>query len=397
MSRFPTTAEAKRLTSEGDRYLSAGNRSKAIQAYSEALKVEPSNVVYTFVQRGSALLENRLPNEAMRDFERAIALDPEYGPAYYGRAWAKGWKKDYRGELKDAQKGYQLNPGNSGIYLRRIGSAYTGLNRFNEAIEAYSKAIEINSRDEGTIYNRALCYIKMRQYDLALQDLDHALQLDPDWDWALFQKGLVHEYLGNFNEALNNYKKALLYNPHYGPALEGRVRVRGKFGRISPAKTGRNGNSQKVISGADVLFFVLFCLIISPIAIYLSISAIYNDNELHKRGLVTSAVVTNARIANGNGRTMYEIQYRYSSDGGITWHTCIDDLGRKNLWCPLTKTEWEIAQSTKRTPVKYLPDRPSINRLVYHDPPSSLFDYLGGLFLGISPWMIVLLLSYRKE
>jgi len=64
-------------------------------------------------------------------------------PAYYGRAWAKDWKKDYKGALQDAHKGYQLDPGNPGKYLRRIGSAFSGLNRYNEAIQAYSKAIEI--------------------------------------------------------------------------------------------------------------------------------------------------------------------------------------------------------------------------------------------------------------
>lgn len=241
MPKFPTTPEAKRHLSEGDRYLYSGNRNQAIQAYSAALKLEP-NCVHILIQRGSALQENGALNDAIRDYDRAISLDPEYGPAYYGRAWAKNWKKDYKGELQDAQKGYQLDPENPGRYLRRIGSALSGLNKYNEAIQAYTKAIKINSRDEGTIYNRALCYIKMKKYDLALRDLDRALELDPDWDWALFQKGVVHEELGNFNEALANYQKALSYNPHYAPALEGRSRVQGRislpFGANKKEKEG---------------------------------------------------------------------------------------------------------------------------------------------------------------
>ena len=87
--RFPTLPEAQKLAREGDRYSHAGDRNEAIRFYNEGLKIEP-NCVYILVQRGLALQENRLLDEAIRDYERAISLDPEYGPAYYGRAWAKG-------------------------------------------------------------------------------------------------------------------------------------------------------------------------------------------------------------------------------------------------------------------------------------------------------------------
>lgn len=394
--RFPTLPEAQKLAREGDRYFHAGDRNEAIRFYNEGLKIEP-NCVYILVRRGLALQENRLLDEAVRDYDQAISLDPEYGPAYYGRAWAKGWKGDYKGELKDAQKGFQLDPGNTGMYLRRFGSAYSGLNRFDEAIKAYSKAIEINPSDEGTIFNRALCYKKVEKYDLAMRDLDRALELDPDWDWAFFQKGLLHEDLGNFGEALNNYEKALLYSPRYEPALEGRSRVQKKFGRKPFGGTGVGGNPQKDGGCADTVFFILFCLIASPILLYLSIMSIHNENELRNRGLTTSALVTNSRIYEGNNGTAYEIQYRYSVDGGYTWYTCTDGTGRKNLWCSLTQAEWENARSKKQTTVKYLADRPWVNRLVYRDPPSSFSDNMGGLFLGVSPWIIFMMLGFVKK
>ena len=392
MSRFPTNPEAKKLSGEGDRYYYLGDRNQAIKAYNAALKIEP-DCVYILVQRGLALQENGLVKEAIRNYEQAIASDPEYGRAYYGRAWAKGWKKDFQGELMDAQKGYQLDLGNKSMYLRRIGSAYSGLNKFYEAIKAYSIAIEINPRDEGTIYNRALCYIKMKEYDLALRDLDRALELDPDWDWAFFQKGLVHEQLGHYPTAHENYEKALQYNPHYGPAIEGRSRVRGKIS----IKFRSDGTKKRGTGCFDYFFYILLCLVISPLMIYLGASEIHDENELLQRGVTTNAVLMNSRSENNKGRLLYEIQYKYSVNGGYTWYTCSDNTRRVKLWCPVTKIAWDTARSTGYTTVKFLPDRPWINRLVYHDPPSNFYDNLGAVALGIAIFLVVGLLGFRKD
>jgi Tfp pilus assembly protein PilF len=65
----------------------------------------------------------------MGDFENAIQIDPQYGYAYYGRAWIKSSKGDHQGALVDAQKGMSLDPEHTGMYFRRIGTAYQGLKK----------------------------------------------------------------------------------------------------------------------------------------------------------------------------------------------------------------------------------------------------------------------------
>ncbi len=225
MARFPEKEKTKNLAAEGDQFFYSGQRARAVRLFSEALKLEPE-CVSVLVQRGLALQEDGYPAEAMRDYHSAISLDPRYGPAYYGRAWAKNWRRDFAGELQDAETGLSLDPKNPGMYLRRIGAALTGMRRFREAVEAYTRSIDLNPADEGTIYNRAICYREMGQYSSALEDLKRALELDPDWAWAFHQRGLVHEQMGDLDAALSDFEKALHFDPRYTPSAEARNRIK---------------------------------------------------------------------------------------------------------------------------------------------------------------------------
>lgn len=157
MTRFPVDDQVRHLAQEGDQNFYSARRLEAIRFYAQALAIEP-DCVYVLVQRGLALQEEGNLTEAIEHYNKAIELDPEYGPAYYGRGWARNWQGDHEGELIDAQQGYELDPDNPGMYLRRIGAALSGLKRFDEAIEYYTKAIKIHPNDEGTIYNRGVTY-----------------------------------------------------------------------------------------------------------------------------------------------------------------------------------------------------------------------------------------------
>ena len=48
-----------------------------------------------------------------------------------------------------------------------------------DAIQHYSNSVDINADDPKTYANRAACYIKIKQYTLALDDCNRAIALDP--------------------------------------------------------------------------------------------------------------------------------------------------------------------------------------------------------------------------
>ena len=49
-------------------------------------------------------------DEAVADFSESIKVDPEFEPAYYGRATVWFKKADYQRALSDAKEAAKLNP-----------------------------------------------------------------------------------------------------------------------------------------------------------------------------------------------------------------------------------------------------------------------------------------------
>jgi tetratricopeptide (TPR) repeat protein len=199
---------AKKLRAEG-------KWEDAVKTYSRVIQLVP-RFAPAYVERGLLAQEMGYPDMAMGDFENAIQLDPQFGYAYYGRSWVRGSKGDHAGALADAKKGMLLDPQNAGMYFRRIGAAYQGMGRLSEAIEAYNEAIRLNSdKDEGTIYNRGMCYSQMKEFALALADFNRCLELDPDWAWAFSERGKVYLYMKQFDKAIADGSSAIKYKPNY--------------------------------------------------------------------------------------------------------------------------------------------------------------------------------------
>ncbi|KAI3359959.1 hypothetical protein L3Q82_013840 [Scortum barcoo] len=83
------------------------------------------------------------------------------------------------------------------------------LNRkYPEAAGCYSKAITHSPSVPAYYTNRALCYVKLQQYDKALADCRLALELDGQSVKAHFFMGQCHLEMESYDEAIGNLQKA---------------------------------------------------------------------------------------------------------------------------------------------------------------------------------------------
>ena len=228
--------QVEELWRQANQLHAQGQWPEAVGAYSRLLELVPQ-FVPAYVQRGLIVQEMGQHEKALPDFERAIQLDPQCGPAYYGRGWVKHSRGDYQGELQDARRGLLLDPEHAGMYYRRIGAGLHGLDQHNEAIEAYNQALSLNSEeDEGTLYNRGLCYTEMQEYRLALADFDRCLHLDPDWAWAFAARGQVHLRMDNPDQAIADCSSAIHYQPGYVQSYYTRGLAYRKKGDVKQAR-----------------------------------------------------------------------------------------------------------------------------------------------------------------
>ncbi len=86
---------------------------------------------------------------------------------------------------------------------------------YDEAINEYTKAIEI-SPNSATAYSwRGFCYYNKTQYDFAIDDFTSAINLkDTSLDQDYNLRGLSYSAKGDYYSAISDFTKAIEINPN---------------------------------------------------------------------------------------------------------------------------------------------------------------------------------------
>ncbi|XP_023932434.1 small glutamine-rich tetratricopeptide repeat-containing protein alpha-like isoform X2 [Lingula anatina] len=97
--------------------------------------------------------------------------------------------------------------------LKARGNDLMKSERFKEAMEFYTQAIQIDGRNAVYYCNRAAAYSKLNEHRKAIEDCNIALKIDPHYSKAYGRKGLAHSTLEEHTEAVECYRKAVEFDP----------------------------------------------------------------------------------------------------------------------------------------------------------------------------------------
>ena len=98
--------------------------------------------------------------------------------------------------------------------------AHQALENFDEAILDYTKSIQINDKMTDAYYNRAKILLSRKDIEnpdieRAAQDLEKALELDPNFIGALYAMGAAQKKLENYHKALEYLNRAIELQPDF--------------------------------------------------------------------------------------------------------------------------------------------------------------------------------------
>jgi tetratricopeptide (TPR) repeat protein len=148
--------------------------------WSCVVKRLPGRVLIAHNNLGQVYSNKGMYDNAVVQFEKALAIDPNYAKAH-----------------------------------NNLGLVYYAKGMFDEANAQFKNALTINPNLAEAYNNLGLvCYTK-GMYDNAVVQFEKALAIDPNYANSHNNLGLVYYTKGMFDEAIAQFEKALAINPNY--------------------------------------------------------------------------------------------------------------------------------------------------------------------------------------
>ena len=161
-------------------YLNAMLKDTPLQVQSlENWREQPSIRAYGIVIQADEHRRFGKYKDAIKSYDAAIFLMPDFAVAYSKRASAKISLKDYKGVVKDYDTAILLGEEDVGLYINRGVSKRT-LGNYIGALKDCETAIKLDPENIEAYLNRGDTHAKMRNYEKAIQDYRTAISLNPN-------------------------------------------------------------------------------------------------------------------------------------------------------------------------------------------------------------------------
>ena len=113
---------------------------------------------------------------AIEDFNKVIAIKPNYAYAYYNRGIVYAKTGRYQLAIEDYNKAIAIEPDYVDAYNNR-GIAYCVFGRYRRAVEDFNEAIRLKPDDAGSYNNRGTVYLNQGIKELGCYDAQKACAL----------------------------------------------------------------------------------------------------------------------------------------------------------------------------------------------------------------------------
>jgi len=183
-------------------YLETGNYEQAIADFDRAIALD-ENHDWAIANRGFAYREMGLYEQAIADFEKSILLDEKDTWTYVNRGITyRAWGK-YEHAIADFDKAFELDQEDLGIVSER-GFTYLQMGRHKEALADFDTVILQGSNKLPNLLIRAHLYWTLDDLDKSLSDYNQAIILDNNNHAAYEAKSIVLRSLTQYQDALDS-------------------------------------------------------------------------------------------------------------------------------------------------------------------------------------------------
>ncbi|KAK6850257.1 heat shock protein [Apiospora arundinis] len=98
--------------------------------------------------------------------------------------------------------------------LKAIGNKAIADKNFDEAVDAFTKAIALDGTNHVLYSNRSAAYASKKDWDNALKDAEKTTEIKPDWPRGWGRKGTALHGKGDLLGANDAYEEGLKHDPN---------------------------------------------------------------------------------------------------------------------------------------------------------------------------------------
>jgi tetratricopeptide (TPR) repeat protein len=171
----------------------------------------------TVNQRGVKLFEAGQVQEALAEFDRAIAAAPYFAWAWFNRAGCRAHLGEHQSAIEDCTRAIELNPTWMPAWNSR-GLSHLALGQHAQAHADFERAVALDATDVTLYYNRAIAAFGLGRPDQALADLNVVICRDPNHTAAIFQRAIVLATLGKPELSRDDYRRVTELDPGHADA-----------------------------------------------------------------------------------------------------------------------------------------------------------------------------------
>ena len=201
----------------GELLLASGDYQESVNFLTKSLQIN-YNQENTHLLLGYTFKQLKEYPKAIDCFRNSLLINPSFFEANMQLGQIYHLLKD-KNAILYYDNAIKLDSKNE-LVLYNKALFYQDMQEWNNALSAYSELHEVNKFHSDSHYNLGFIHMELELHDIAANNFSDAIYSNSSFYQAYYARGICFETLGNIKQAESDYKRAIQLNPDYYYAIE---------------------------------------------------------------------------------------------------------------------------------------------------------------------------------
>jgi predicted O-linked N-acetylglucosamine transferase (SPINDLY family) len=209
------------LTNLGNTLMHLGLYQQALELHERAIKLK-SDYADAFCNRGMVEIVLGKLDRAKESFDRALLFQPRHAEALVGNSMVSSELRHHEEAAAKLAMALAIKPGSPRILAQRGRLSYE-LQRLEPALADFEAALAISPKLELALRGKAQACLVMGKTAQAIAAAAALIEQNPRSEMGLALMGFAYSNQGEIDTAIEYLDRALAIRPDYGDAIRGKI------------------------------------------------------------------------------------------------------------------------------------------------------------------------------